>query len=387
MKRLICALLCMAILLSGMCFAAAEDVDDENMGLSREEEDEIRSLDEVDESMYIVTGKVYPEPTLKDFNRNSKAVYTARLLPGFSIFSQMDVKSKRVVGGGSSRMVDILYVGLQWLIVRTKEGKIGYTKREWYNLSEIEPVDPVNTPPFNVQKHTYVATTATSCHVRKTMDPAKGNGDDGNNWVILKPGTKISIWKFYDGWAMVNYMRSYGYIDPNELKDLTPVSPTDEELYPDCPIGAYTSYYKMIQIEQNLNRIHNIKLGCGFISVVINPGEVFNANGLMGRYNAGKGYKKAGVLVNGTTTAGYGGGTCQVSSTLSNVVVQLPKLKIIQRRAHGPGGASYLPIHCDAAVGNSELNQRWINNYPFPVRIEASSNDDGALCVQIFRAD
>ena len=186
---------------------------------------------------------------------------------------------------------------------------------------------------------------------------------------------------------MVNYMRSYGYIDPSELTDLKPVSPTDEMLYPDCPIGAYTSYYKMIQIEQNINRIHNIKLGCKFISVVINPGEEFNANRLMGRYNASKGYKKAGVLVDGRTTAGYGGGTCQVSSTLYNVVVQLPKIRIIQRRAHGGNGASYLPIHCDAAVGNSELNQRWINEYPFPIRIEACSNDDGALCVQIYRAD
>jgi hypothetical protein len=45
-------------------------------------------------------------------------------------------------------------------------------------------------------------------------------------WVKLNPGTMISIWQFMDGWAVVNYMRSYGYIDPNDLKDLIPVSPT-----------------------------------------------------------------------------------------------------------------------------------------------------------------
>ena len=69
------------------------------------------------------------------------------------------------------------------------------------------------------------------------------------------------------------------------------------------------------------------------------------------------------------------------------VLIQLPNIEINHRRPHGGNGASYLPIHCDAAVGNSELNQRWINNYPFPIRIEACSNDDGALCVQIYRAD
>ena len=182
MKRLICALLCMAVLLTGICFAAAEEPDDEDVEFSSEEEDEIRSLDEVDESMYAVTGKVYPEPTLKDFNRNSPAVYTGTLIGKYSIFSQMDVKSKRVVSNsGSSRQVDILYVGLQWMVVRTRENKIGYVKREWFSLDTIKPLDPVNTPPINAQKHAYVATTASTCHVRKTMDPSQGDGDDGNN--------------------------------------------------------------------------------------------------------------------------------------------------------------------------------------------------------------
>ena len=51
MKRLICALLCMAVLLTGICFAAAEEPDDEDIEFSSEEEDEIRSLDEVDEKL------------------------------------------------------------------------------------------------------------------------------------------------------------------------------------------------------------------------------------------------------------------------------------------------------------------------------------------------
>ena len=393
MKRFLCGLMSLVILLTGLCFAAAEDADDEDaeqLELTDEEMDEIRSLDEEDDSIYVVTGKVYPEPKLSDFNSSSPAIYTGKVRGKYSIFAQMDSSNnaKRVVASnGKSRMVDILYVGLQWLIVRTKENKIGYVKREWLSLDDIKAVDPVNTPPFNAQKHAYIATTATTCHVRKTMDPIQGSGDDGNNWVILKPGTKITILQFYEGWAMVNYMRSYGYIDPNELTDLKPVSPTDEMIYPDCPIAAYTSYYKMAQTEMNLNRIHNIKMGCQYISITVGPGEEFNANKIMGKYNPSKGYKQAGVLIDGTTTAGYGGGTCQVSSTLYNVLVQLPKVQIRQRRAHGGNGASYLPIHCDAAVGNSELNLRWVNGYDFPLRIEACTNDDGALSIRIYRAD
>ena len=106
----------------------------------------------------------------------------------------------------------------------------------------------------------------------------------------------------------------------------------------------------------------------------------------MGNYNASRGYLPAGVLIEGTTVAGYGGGTCQVASTLYNVIRQLPKIEILQRRPHGGNGASYLPIHCDAAVGNPNLNLRWVNGYDFPLRIEACTNDDGALSIRIYKA-
>ena len=43
---------------------------------------------------------------------------------------------------------------------------------------------------------------------------------------------------------MVNYMREYGYIDPNELTNLKPVSPTDEELYEGLP---HRGLYQLLQ--------------------------------------------------------------------------------------------------------------------------------------------
>lgn len=393
LKRLLCLLLCLCLTAVGTVWGLAEedeDEDEEQESLSQQEEDEIRDLDTVDESMYQVTGRVWEEMNREDFDQNSPAVYIGKMRKGYSIWTKRataktDPTSVRLFTNNSElAAIDILYVGLQWMIVR--RGKdIGYVKREWVAKSEIKAVDPVNTPPFNEQKHQYIATTATRCHVRRTMDPTTTSGDDGNNWVILNPGTMISIWQFYDGWAMVNYMRSYGYIDPHELKDLIPVSPTDEELYPDCPIAAYTSYYSMKDTETNHNRIHNIRVGCGYITNVYQPGEEFNANKIMGRYNAGKGYKKAGVLVEGETVQGYGGGTCQVSSTLYNVLIQLPRINITYRHPHGGNGASYLPIHCDAAVGNSKLNLKFINCYDFPIRVEGHTSDDGALLMVIYR--
>lgn len=51
----------------------------------------------------------------------------------------------------------------------------------------------------------------------------------------------------------------------------------------------------------------------------------------MGPYNKGKGYLPAGALSDGTTTTSYGGGTCQVSSTLYNALLQLPGINILYR--------------------------------------------------------
>ncbi len=398
MKRLIALLLCLIMYLSAASGFAEDgegNIEGETAGIGTDEEEvsaredqETRALDEVDESQYIVTGKVYEEKTLKDFDKKSPALYRGQQLAKFGgLYSKKEASRENSVDYASGAVYeDILYVGLQWMIVRRDNGAIGYVKREYMAKSTIEAVDPENTPPFNAQKHTYIATCATACHVRKTMDKTATEGDDGNNWVILKPGSRISIWQFYEGWAIVNYMRSYGYIDPDELKDLIPVAPTDEELYPDSPIAAYTSYYKMVQTDSNKSRIHNIKRGCELISGVLQPGQQFNANKIMGPYNRSKGYQPAPVMIDGKTVPGYGGGTCQVSSTLYNVLIQLPKIHISYRRPHGGNGASYLPIHCDAAVGNDSLNLIFENGYDFPIRIEGHSNDDGALLMLIYKA-
>ncbi len=387
MRRFLCGFLCLCLLWTGLCFgAAAEDAEAE---LTEEELEEIRKLDEeVTEER--VTGRVYEEPTLKDFDMNSPAIYTCTIRDGNPrIFSEKDKKSKVLMQrNGGITNVEILYVGLRWVIVR-KDNIIGYVLREWTagktHNGKPTAVDPSTTPVFGTQKHAYIAETATYCHVRKSMSFNEGEGDDGNNWVILNPGTKISIWQFYDGWAMVNYMREYGYIDPNELTNLKPVSPTDEELYEDCPIAAYTSYYKMDQNETNIGRIHNIALGAEFISIVLQPGDIFDGNKILGPYTTKHGYKAAPVLIDGKAVPGAGGGTCQVASTLYNVVLQLPGLEVLYRHAHGGSGASYLPIHVDAAVGRDDLNLRFKNQYDFPIRIEASSQSDGALTIRMYK--
>ena len=81
MKRLLCGWLCLCLVWAGICFAAAEGEEPRTADeLSAEDLAEIEALDEDDLYGERVTGKVYPEPTAADFNANSPALYTCKVL-------------------------------------------------------------------------------------------------------------------------------------------------------------------------------------------------------------------------------------------------------------------------------------------------------------------
>lgn len=385
MKRILAFALAAVLAAGTLPAAIAEELEEEEdfsgATISEQEMEELLALDqenEEEEIVYVV-GEVYQEPSRKDFNTKSPAIYTCKVKANYSLFSERDVTSTRVYMNGNAYTADVLFVGSAWAILRAKDGSIGYIKRD--HIYNVTPIDKVNTPPYGVQKSIYLATTATTCHVRKSMS------DQDDNWVVLNPGTMLSIWRIQDGWAIVPYWRTYGYIDMNELTDLIPVSPTDNAISCDTPIAAYTSYYSMSQDEINLSRLVNIEVACRRLTRVMQPKEVLNFNANVGPYRPGNGYQQAWVLINGTSKPGYGGGTCQVSSTLYNALMQLPGIEILQRRPHGPSGAKYLPHGVDAAVGSDSLNLRFQNHYEFPIRVEGHTSNDGALLMVIYRAD
>ncbi|MDD3109161.1 MAG: VanW family protein, partial [Eubacteriales bacterium] len=76
------------------------------------------------------------------------------------------------------------------------------------------------------------------------------------------------------------------------------------------------------------------------------------------------------------------GGSCQVSSTLYNAVLQLTGLTVLRRAPHGANGIAYLPHGVDASSGG--LNFVFRNDYPFPVRIYAHVQD-GSLFVAFYK--
>ena len=262
------------------------------------------------------------------------------------------------------------------------EGVVGFVKRTCID-ENVTTLNPETTPPYGVTKMKYVATTT-------DVTPIHTDPDNQSTTfpIVVGKGSKVSVIEFVDGFAKVLYWRSYGYIDATLLTDLVVVSPTDTPMSADTPISAFSSFFKYNNgVELNDGRVKNIVRSCELMTRVMQPGEQLDFNAQIGPYKKANGYFPAPVLIDGGSQPGYGGGTCQSSSTLYNTIRQLPGITVLMRRPHGPGCARYLPMHQDAAVGNESLNFIFRNDYDFPIRILAESMGEGVLTIQVFRAE
>ena len=130
------------------------------------------------------------------------------------------------------------------------------------------------------------------------------------------------------------------------------------------------------------NRNTNIALAAQAINgQIVDPGEIFSYNDTLGSTTRDRGYKKGTIFVNGKKAEGYGGGVCQVSSTLYNAAVNAG-MTIIERHEH-PQPVSYVERGKDAATShNGGLDFRFQNNKSFPVVIHATV-ESGTVSVTI----
>lgn len=189
MKRWIALLTALCLLVSITALAEDVDLEDAEPTLTPEELEELQELDEVNEEDENVptntVGAVYQEKSLSDFDAASPAVYTCKVLAKSSAYTERTTESSKVFYNQSSVTADVLYVGSAWAIIRY-EGEIGYIKRD--RITNVTAVDPVNTCPYGVQKCTYIARTAVTCPVYKSMSPSD------ESWVTLNPGTLVGLW-------------------------------------------------------------------------------------------------------------------------------------------------------------------------------------------------
>ncbi len=315
-----------------------------------------------------------------DSSGRPRILYTGRTKVSLKMRSGPSRDSEALGSLGENARVSIFGYDQTWLFCWDDDVGIYYLGR--HNVDFIEPVEG-NTEPYGVIRNNFVAVTSASTCLRKAPNT------DAEVLAEYPADTRMSFWLIQDGWAVVPYKKIVGYVYVGDLKELTPVAPDVDYAQEGDIISAFTTFYSTKQTELNLGRMENMRVGCRYIDQTYEPGYLFDFNGVAGPYRYSRGYKNAPVLIDGETVPGSGGGTCQISTTLYNALLQLPDgLTIVYRHAHGPGGASYAPHGVDAAVGRNggkgviELNLRFQNDFPFPITID-STVQNGSLCICI----
>lgn len=136
----------------------------------------------------------------------------------------------------------------------------------------------------------------------------------------------------------------------------------------DAPIlmGTFTTYYPGSRAGRNYNMA---RASDRLNGAVIPPGGIFSFNDWVGPADQSTGYRMAFVFVGNRIVPGYGGGVCQVVSTLYNAVVRAG-LAIRRRSLHGLT-VPYLPPGQDATIAYGSLDLAFQNDTSGPVVLYA----------------
>lgn len=120
----------------------------------------------------------------------------------------------------------------------------------------------------------------------------------------------------------------------------------------------------------NSNRTTNLTLSCKAINgTVINAGETFSFNNVVGQRTAGKGYKEATVYVGNESVGEVGGGICQVASTIYDAALYAD-LEITVRAPH-TFFVTYVEGGLDATVYWGSQDFCFKNDTEYPIRVDA----------------
>lgn len=129
-------------------------------------------------------------------------------------------------------------------------------------------------------------------------------------------------------------------------------------------LGTYNTWFA-----SNNNRGKNVALATSRINgTVLMPGEEYSVSTGMGSRNKENGYFEAGSYENGQTVQTYGGGICQVSSTLYNALL-LAEMEITERWPHSMT-VDYVKASMDAAIAEGLQDLKFKNNTDAPIYIE-----------------
>lgn len=248
-------------------------------------------------------------------------------------------------------------------------GKTGSLLKRYKDLTDLEHGDLVLE--LNVSIDTEAVTTLLNDNLKKIDTKAVNNGlirengefiyVPGRTGIAVNVGPSVAL---IDEYISTEWNREDATIELSA--EITEPKGSEEELAKVKDVlGSYSTNFRTSVAA----RITNINVATERINgTVLYPGDVFSVNETILYRNAENGYEMAGSYEGGQTVQSYGGGVCQVSTTLYNAVI-LAELEITERQNHSMTVA-YVPLSMDAAIAGDYLDFKFANNTEYPIYLE-----------------
>ncbi|MCK5416212.1 VanW family protein [Candidatus Parcubacteria bacterium] len=124
------------------------------------------------------------------------------------------------------------------------------------------------------------------------------------------------------------------------------------------------------------NRRHNIKIGATSVNgTLIKPGDEFSLVKILGKINKESGYLPELVIKGNRTIAEYGGGLCQVGTTMFRGTVD-SGLPVTARRPHSYRVSYYEPAGTDATIYNPWPDYKFKNDTEHHILLQSRIEGD-----------
>ncbi|MBQ8094924.1 MAG: VanW family protein [Clostridia bacterium] len=270
-------------------------------------------------------------------------------------------------------VVDVYAKGRTWTRIAYRDG-MGYVLTKFVEM--VQRKNPFDGPMPGTSKHVAVA------YVTKNTSFLP----EGFRYPVqVSAGTWLSVHTIRDEKITFPYRRLENDVVMSSANmELQPFVSWDEAQPGDLLYAFSTFFSTSTSKEGNVGRLYNIALASQRLTnILVKPDEIFSFNAVCGPYTEENGYKSAPIL-SGESTMGFGGGVCQVCSTIYNIVLRIPTV-IVDMNWHSQAGTSYLPSGFDATVSNTK-DMQFRNILPYTIRIEFESLD-GVMTAFFYRAD
>lgn len=186
----------------------------------------------------------------------------------------------------------------------------------------------------------------------------------------VKVNTEVSAERVYE-YIVTEWDRSGDIVLGLEIEVEEPQGKAEDLLKVKDVLGTFTTSYRTSGAARSANVSNGAKLING---TTVYPGEEFSTYKIVSPFTEANGYYPAGSYLNGMVVDSFGGGICQVSTTLYNAVL-LSELDVTERHNHSMI-VTYVDPSADAAIAESAGKDfRFVNNTEYPIYVEGITED------------